>query len=313
MLLEITKPQGEYIAEFSYDPWVSKIILCLTNNEEFKSFVLENYISANKNFLELKNVLHHRINDNLIILDGKEINFIANDNIFLGKITLVSESFSSLRLKTEINTSLLPQDYTMEIKNNKVEITYRNPVYSLKILSFLLLRKIGIIPSEIHIESLYPSLFEVIPLDSKFVRVDIVKFSRYILPHKVTFSISVSTDTTNYYSLVYSKGKWRIRSSNFQKGAVNQFHKFILNLYHSITELWEKTLEKWKWLNTIQQFLKQVRKKKLVKMFFILASIGFLTYLMLKSKLVFILVTMYFLYLLLIRISLYINFKGKVI
>lgn len=313
MLLEITRKNGELTSKIRYDNWINQIIPIISDNEEFKSFILEDYVSSNKTFLEFVNISYKKIN-NTIIIDGKDIEFIASDNVLKGKIMLVSEKFSSLSTKTSINVPSLPQDYSIKIEKDFVEITYRNPTISTKILAFLLLRKIGIIPQPLHVESLHLALYESIPQNTKIIKFEIVKFSKYILPNKIILSIKISSDLgENYYLLTLSKGKWKITSINSQKGYVNLLHKIILKGYQKCYNFFTDLTTKWKWLDKIVNFISKIMQIKYIKnlLIFILIILGIM--LIFKSMILLTIALIPVLYLLVIRIFLYINFRGKVV
>lgn len=317
-VVEIHKVQGEYFAKFPHDNWSNRILLSLADNEEFKSFILKDYISANQKFFDLKEIRHKKLDNGLIVVDGSEIFYLANDNVFSGEVMLVSESFSSLSSKPWITLSSLPNDFLLKIKEKEVEIIYRNPTYSLKIISFLLLRKIGIIPSNFHVDMMYPELFGTIHSDSTVTKVEMVKFSRYILPHKIVFSILVTSDgNKNYYMLNFSRNKWRVKSANSQEGAVNILHKFLLKIHKEFVRFVEKLFDRWKWLEKAWHIgvgvVRYISETKFLKFALLLFCVGILVYLASRSSVFLALLTLGLIYALGVRLMLYINFRGRIV
>ncbi|MFN4245362.1 MAG: hypothetical protein ACK4F9_04345 [Brevinematia bacterium] len=317
MIVEIEKNQGEYVASFKYDIWASRIILHLANNEDLKTFVLEDCISSNKEFLELKKLNHKKLN-NTIILDGKEIQLVANDNILKGKIFLVPISYSNLSEKKSLDISSLPTDFSIEFNENNVKVIYRNPEYSSKIIAFLLLREIGIIPSEFHVDSLAITISNIIPRNDRYIKVEMVKFGKFILPHKITLSILIkSYDGQTYQMLSFSKNKWKTQSINSQKGAINFIHKILLNTYEYVTYQSSKIIDNYSWIKSflikISKTLEKISKTNLLKWFITIMLFSIGIYIMTKLGIFLIIILIYFIYFFTKRLLIYINFKGKIV
>lgn len=309
MLAEIIRQNGEYIAILKRDHWITRIILHISENEEFKSFIMEDCISSNKNFFDINGVKYKKIN-NILVLDGKEIRVLSNDNILSGKVYLSSESYQSLSSRRNIAPSSLAYDYCIDIERDNVRIYYRNKRYTPKILAFLILRKIGILPSETQVESLYSTLQDVIHGEFKYLALDIVKFSKYVLPHKVELSFELKLDDSrNYYLLTHTRRGWRIKSINTYKGAVNIIHRITLNSYYWLL----KQTERYSWIRSIKVFLSKVFNIKPIKVVLILFLVLLSIYLILNYS---IFMTIFILMITIVivrRILLYINFKGSLI
>ncbi|MCX8029035.1 MAG: hypothetical protein N2712_03470 [Brevinematales bacterium] len=309
MVIEIYKRNGEYQVNFKYDEWISKLVLFLSENEEFKSFVLEDYVSANKNFFDVSGIEYKTVGD-VILVDGKCIETIANDNIVRGKIYLSSERYHYLVSRPSVSILSLPYDYCMTIEDEDVKIEYRDPKYTLKVISFLMLRSVGVIPSYFHIENMVSSLKEIFNSDAKFIRVEIVKFSRYVLPHKVEFSILVIVDDRkNYYSLTLRRNIWKVRSINSENGSVNIIHKIILNSYYWLVG----NLEKIDWLNNVIVKVSKIFKIKSMRVFLITVFSLLGIYLVLRYALFLTIFFMIVLFMFLKRLFLYFNFRGRLV
>lgn len=309
MLAEVVKQNGEYIAKLKHDHWITKIILHISENEEFKSFVMEDCISSNKNFFDINGVEYKKFN-NIIVLDGKEIRVLSSDNISTGKIYLSSESYQSISLRRSITPSSLAYDYYIDIKKDGIKINYRNKRYTLKILAFLILREIGILPSETQVESLYSTLQDVIQSDFNHLTLEIVKFSRYVFPHKVELSFELNLDNTkNYYLLTHTRRGWRIKSINTNKGAVNTIHKLTLNSYYWLQE----QTERYSWIRSVKVFLSKLLNIKPIRVILTFSLLLLSIYLILNYS---IFMTTFIIIIMIIivrRIMLYINFKGSLV
>lgn len=317
-MIEIFKENGEYVIKVPEDTWINRILPTLMDNEDLKTIILENYTSSNKNFFETKSINFVKKN-NLILVDGKNLDYISHDNVFEGKIHVVSQNFSSLVQKSNIPPiSSLPVDFSIEIEKKHIKIRYRNFMYTSKAIAFFILRNFGIIPSEFHIDSIHHNLTGIIPQNTSYVKIELVKYSKYILPHKIIFSIVVSYDDNKYYyTLTLSKNKWKIQSTNTQKGCLNFFHKFLVKSREKIITKYENLKLKislfGKLSKSIENIVKTMKSNSFIRIPLEVLSIAILVFLAMKLRIIFTLLLLLVAYVLLRRIFLYINFNRRIV
>ncbi|MGC8870526.1 MAG: hypothetical protein ACP5PT_05505 [Brevinematia bacterium] len=309
-MLKVEKINGEYQFISPNDPWINKAILTISENLEFKTMVLHNFISANTKILDINDQVQYKKLNSLILIDGKNFEIISNDNIYQGTIILSPENFKSLSNKRSIgDLDSLAQDYKVIIEKEKFKAIYRNPKYTLKLISFFLYRKIGIIPSELLIEKLAIVLQEVIPINFEEIEIKLVPLSRYFLPNEILFSIEISINKKkNYYLLKYHRKKWTIKSVNLQKGSVNFIHKLLLETLEFLSsQEWWKKLEK-----TISELKNFLKSKFILELFVITVGLIILIYLTMRIRFLIDLIVIYVLWLIYKRTCLFLVFRREV-
>ncbi|WP_143707855.1 hypothetical protein [Dictyoglomus thermophilum] len=293
---------------------MNKIIGVILESPEFKTLVLENFISANTKAIDLvEEVEYKKQNDNLILINGEDIEILLNDNIVNGTIMLVSENFRSLATKEIPTLGKLAQDYRMEIKDNKFEVVYRNPKYTSKLISFLIYRKIGIVPSDLLVEKLSTLLQDNIPQNFEKLELKIEKFGKYILPNKILLSIKLIIDgKVNYYLLKYERGRWSIKSINLQKGSINFFHKLLVQLTESVGVFLSSKGWFYRLVDTFRKIDKFITSNAFLKYSILIFALIVGVYIVLKVRLLLILLFLYILWLLYKRFCLFLVFNREV-
>lgn len=312
-MVKVEKLEGEYHFTSPYDPWINVAAASISESLEFKTFILENFISSNSKLINLsKDENYKKINESIVLLSGENFKFLLTDNIYRGILTLVSESFQSLSTKKLTNTENLAQDYKMIIDKDKVKAIYRNPQYTLRLISFFIYRKIGITPSELLIEKLSLILKEIIPTNLEKLELKVVRFSKYFLPNKVILSIEVITDSRkNYYLLTYKNKRWNIKSINLQKGSVNLIHKLLIES----TEYIKNILESQNWLTQLSYKVKTIidfiSTSSFLKYSLVTLVVIILAY-FIRIKFLLLLLLLYLVWIIYKRTCLFIIFKGEV-
>ncbi len=325
----VERVEGEYIVRMPLDLFSLNILLSLTKSDDFKSFVLIDYESANTGWFDFFGVEYKKLDKNTYLVSGNAVSLIARDTVKRGKILLCSESYQSLsskvstkvqsaikevRAKDELrvsSTSSLPVELTIWISGSVITFSFRDKRFVYDILSFYVYRKLSLVPTEFQVESLSLVLSEISISNKTIFR--FAKLGKCFLPGKVALSLEVLSDgKIQYFVLTYSRKRWNIKPNNSAKGALNFLHKFFLLIYGFIYSLYERYI-----YSRFHYFIDGLGSRfsrtfgfYWVRDLGILIFFAVLVYFMLKSRFVFLLGFIYLLWVIYKRFVVFVLFRG---
>ena len=325
----VEKVEGEYLVKVPLDLFSLSILLSLTKSDDFKSFVLMDYEYANTNWFDFLGVEYKKLDKNTYLLPGSAVSLIAKDTVKRGKILLCSESYQSLssklstkvqsaikevRAKSELrvsSTSSLPVELTIWISEDGITFSFRDKRFVYAIFAFYVYRKLSLIPTEFQVESLSLILSEINITDKTIFR--FTKLGKCFLPGKVMLSLELLNDgRMQYFTLTYARNRWSIKPNNSARGALNFLHKFFLLAYDFISGLYDKYIYSrfHSFIDSLMISVSGVLNVYWVKDLTIILFFVVIVFLMLKSKLVFLLVLIYLLWVVYKRFIVFILFRG---
>lgn len=331
-MVSIEKLGGEYLVKLPFDHFSLNVLLSLTKSDDFKSFLLVDYESANASWFDFFNVEYKKIDTHTYILPANHIKLIAKDTVKKAIILLCSESYQSLssKLNTKIQgiikdirgtvsksgelrvsvTQNLPIELSILVTDSEVFFSFRDKKFIYTILSFFVYREMSLLPNEFEVEKL-SLILSSINIDRN-AYLEFTQFGKCFLPNKVKLSIKVWGDgKVEYFTLSYSRGRWSMNPNNSNRGALNFVHKFLLFFFDRATEIYNKYIYSrfYSFLDKIGNFFSNLFKVYWVKELIIVAFFIVVIYLMLKSKWVSLLVLLYLVWFLYEKFVIFLLFK----